>query len=429
MFRHQCQLLLRRCVAVTTRSRPRDRVWSCRGRLPEQRAWASTSRTVYLQRPRQLQSAPKASQYSFCTKAGETDVIEDPPVVSNPSDLEADHSNQIRPEQWDQELEQYDLEPYHYNHISPDLEPEQKEVHIVQVKGLPWSCSAEDLLQFFSRCKIRGGINGIHFILNNQGSRSGRAFIEMKRKDDVMKALEMDRQYIGTRYVEVFEVTECDAEAILKNVPQTDSHDGVVRLRGLSYNNTEDDIIHFFSGLNIAENGITIITDHLGRNSGVGFVQFSSQEEADEALKRHRGVIGSRYIEVFPSRKDEILSWRRAKHPAPHVNRAPPINSFSHSHTEPITGSFHNVALSPHWIHMKGLPFTVSGVDIVSFFSPLVLSNIMFECKRNGKLNGQGKVFFNSHEDAKAAMSRDRQLIGGRYIELFLNSVSPSDGR
>lgn len=31
-----------------------------------------------------------------------------------------------------------------------DSEPEKKEVYIVQVKGLPWSCSAQDLLQFFA---------------------------------------------------------------------------------------------------------------------------------------------------------------------------------------------------------------------------------------------------------------------------------------
>lgn len=29
-------------------------------------------------------------------------------------------------------------------------EPVKKEVYIVQVKGLPWSCTAEDLLKFFS---------------------------------------------------------------------------------------------------------------------------------------------------------------------------------------------------------------------------------------------------------------------------------------
>lgn len=31
-----------------------------------------------------------------------------------------------------------------------DSEEEKKEVYIVQVKGFPWSCSAEDLLHFFS---------------------------------------------------------------------------------------------------------------------------------------------------------------------------------------------------------------------------------------------------------------------------------------
>lgn len=31
-----------------------------------------------------------------------------------------------------------------------ESEQEKKEVFIVQVKGLPWSCTADDLLKFFS---------------------------------------------------------------------------------------------------------------------------------------------------------------------------------------------------------------------------------------------------------------------------------------
>lgn len=48
------------------------------------------------------------------------------------------------------------------------------------------------------------------------------------------------------------------------------------------------------SGLDIVENGISIIRDHFGRNSGEAFVQFSSHEAADEALQRDREFMGSR---------------------------------------------------------------------------------------------------------------------------------------
>lgn len=48
------------------------------------------------------------------------------------------------------------------------------------------------------------------------------------------------------------------------------------------------------SGLDIVENGITFVTDRRGRNSGEAFVQFASQEAADEALQRDREIIGNR---------------------------------------------------------------------------------------------------------------------------------------
>lgn len=42
-------------------------------------------------------------------------------------------------------------------------------------------------------------------------------------------------------------------------------------------------------------NGITMVTDFRGRKSGVAYVQFTSQEAADEALQRDREIIGSRW--------------------------------------------------------------------------------------------------------------------------------------
>ncbi|XP_044051895.1 G-rich sequence factor 1 [Siniperca chuatsi] len=389
--------LLQRCVAVrqvtlSAGIKTRSSVLSGRCGFIQQRTWTSTTGTMCLQRLCELQSAVKSSQYSFCTKAGAPCEDEYPPLPAYQS----------------------------------DSEPEKKEVYIVQVKGLPWSCSAQDVLQFFAECRIRDGVKGIHLTVDKLGRPSGRAFIEMEHEEDVSKALEKHRQYLGPRYVEVYEVTNSDAEVILKKAVQTPADDGVVRLRGLPFTCTVADIVQFFSGLDIVENGITIVTDHRGRNSGDAFVQFSSQEAADEALQRDREVIGNRYIEVFPSRSDEIhSSWRRRTSSASPQS----ANTRTSSQTKPKAGSPQSSALPLHYIHMRGLPFQVSGEDIVKFFSPLVVSKILIECGPDGRPSGEADIYFNCHQDAAAAMSRDRQHIGERYIELFLNSVSESDGR
>uniref|UniRef100_A0A3B4U355 G-rich RNA sequence binding factor 1 n=1 Tax=Seriola dumerili TaxID=41447 RepID=A0A3B4U355_SERDU len=299
-----------------------------------------------------------------------------------------------------------------------DSEPEKKEVFIIKVKGLPWSCSAQDLLQFFSECRIRDGVKGIHLTVDRLGRPSGRAFIEMEHEADVGKALEKHRQYLGPRYVEVYEVTNSDAETILRNALQAPADDCVVRLRGLPFTCAEADVAQFFSGLDIMENGITLITDYRGRRSGDAFVQFSSQESASQALQRDREVIGNRYIEVFRSSSSEILSsWRRR------TSSASPQTS-----THPADRTVSSSAVPPHYVHMRGLPFQVSGEDIVKFFSPLVVSKILIECGPDGKPSGEAEVYFSCHQDAVAAMSKDRMYID-RFVELFLNSLSDSDRR
>uniref|UniRef100_A0A4W5PFD7 RRM domain-containing protein n=1 Tax=Hucho hucho TaxID=62062 RepID=A0A4W5PFD7_9TELE len=80
--------------------------------------------------------------------------------------------------------------------------PEKKEVYIIRAKGLPWSCTTDDLIQFFSECRVRDGVKGIHLTVNRDGKPNGQAFIELEHEEDVSKALEKHRQYLGPRYIE-----------------------------------------------------------------------------------------------------------------------------------------------------------------------------------------------------------------------------------
>ncbi|XP_030628942.1 G-rich sequence factor 1 [Chanos chanos] len=212
---------------------------------------------------------------------------------------------------------------------NPNPQPERKEFFIIRAKGLPWSCTPQDLMDFFSECRIRDGLNGIHLTQHRDGRPNGQAIIELESEEDVSKALEKHRQYMGHRYVEVYEVTDRDAEVLLSaSVAEQSVRDGVVRLRGLPFSCTERDVIQFFSGLEIVKDGVTLVMDHRMRRSGDAFVQFASQEMAEEALKRDREIIGNRYIEIFPSRRSEIRAQygrlhREALPTALHHNPAP----------------------------------------------------------------------------------------------------------
>jgi heterogeneous nuclear ribonucleoprotein F/H len=69
----------------------------------------------------------------------------------------------------------------------------------------------------------------------------------------------------------------------------------VVRLRGLPYNATMSDISAFFSGFDIIPNGIHLVVGRDGRSTGEGYAEFSSEDQADAAIKaKHREKIGSR---------------------------------------------------------------------------------------------------------------------------------------
>ncbi|XP_055779324.1 G-rich sequence factor 1 isoform X2 [Salvelinus fontinalis] len=259
---------------------------------------------------------------------------------------------------------------------------EKKEVFIIRAKGLPWSCTTDDLIEFFSECRVRDGVKGIHLTVNRDGKPNGQAFIELEHEEDVSKALEKHRQYMGPRYIE---------------------------------------------GLDVAEDGVTLVTDHRGRNSGEAYVQFLTQEQADEALTRDREVIGNRYIEVFPSRRSEIggrkktesfEEGRNSRQSQPHRPAAQPPRHGSH----PVS------SLPQHFVHMRGLPFQATGDDIVQFFCPLALSRILVEFGPDGRASGEADVYFTSHQDAVSAMTRDKAHMQERYIELFLNSTSSDEG-
>nr|CAD7590656.1 unnamed protein product [Timema genevievae] len=188
-------------------------------------------------------------------------------------------------------------------------EAQDNDTFVVKLRGLPWSTSVDEIIKFFSDCTVKDGKNGVHMTMSREGRPSGEAYVEMETEEDIERACKKDRDHMGQRYIEVFRVERSEMEWVVKRSGmnlETTMDDGCVRLRGLPFGCSKEEISNFFDGLEIVPNGISLPTDYTGRSTGEAYVQFISKEVAEKALLKHKEKIGHRYIEIFRSSLTEV---------------------------------------------------------------------------------------------------------------------------
>ncbi|GBP68628.1 Heterogeneous nuclear ribonucleoprotein F [Eumeta japonica] len=177
--------------------------------------------------------------------------------------------------------------------------------HVVKLRGLPFSTTVEDVINFLSGVNIVNGKEGVHLTEVRPGRPSGECFVQVATADDVAEALKKDKENMGKRYIEVFSTDKKDMDWALNameqstngfnGIPQYSDDMGVVKLRGLPYGCSKDEILQFFNGLRVASDGVHILSDSTGRASGEAFVYFLDKEGAQEALTRDREKMGHRW--------------------------------------------------------------------------------------------------------------------------------------
>ncbi|KAL4683535.1 hypothetical protein H8959_021229 [Pygathrix nigripes] len=350
------------------------------------------------------------------------------------------------------------------------LGTEGGEGFVVKVRGLPWSCSADEVQRFFSDCKIQNGAQGIRFIYTREGRPSGEAFVELESEDEVKLALKKDRETMGHRYVEVFKSNNVEMDWVLKhtgpNSPDT-ANDGFVRLRGLPFGCSKEEIVQFFSGLEIVPNGITLPVDFQGRSTGEAFVQFASQEIAEKALKKHKERIGHRYIEIFKSSRAEVRTHYDPPRKLMAMQRPGPYDrpgagrgynsigrgaGFERMRRGAYGGGYGGYDDYNGYNDGYGFGsdrFGRGKTSITVFQECLITDTGMVALLSRAQqdtvytcvdyltellrmtfiiVTGEADVEFATHEDAVAAMSKDKANMQHRYVELFLNSTAGASG-
>eukprot|EP00123_Amoebidium_parasiticum_P016524 comp23475_c0_seq1/m.39237 comp23475_c0_seq1/g.39237 ORF comp23475_c0_seq1/g.39237 comp23475_c0_seq1/m.39237 type:complete len:755 (-) comp23475_c0_seq1:65-2329(-) len=199
---------------------------------------------------------------------------------------------------------------------------------VLRLRGLPFSVTVEEIKQFFNGYQLAGAPEkSIRLVQLADGRSSGEAFVQLATTEECERAKdERNKQRIGTRYIDVYSSSQFEAQAAFnqavsarKNYEQLGQETlqvamgispghPIVRLRGLPFSATAQEVQQFLQPASIMANGVNIVYDKMGRHKGEAFVVLSSDRDIATAMAKNRQMIGSRYIEIFPSTRADMLA-------------------------------------------------------------------------------------------------------------------------
>uniref|UniRef100_G3UJ12 Zinc finger CHHC-type domain-containing protein n=1 Tax=Loxodonta africana TaxID=9785 RepID=G3UJ12_LOXAF len=200
----------------------------------------------------------------------------------------------------------------------------------------------------------------------------------------------------------------------------------------------------FYCKIQDVAQGIRFTYTREGRPSDEAFVELESEDEVKLALKEDRETVAYRCVDVFkssniemethydPPRKLMAMQWPDAycRPGAGSVyNRIGRGADFERMRYGAYGGGYemsdHRYgdggsifqSITGRCVHMLGLRYRATE-------NPLNPARVHIEMGPDGRVPGEADVEFATHEDALAAMSKDKVNMQHRYVELFLNSTA-----
>ncbi|CAF1197168.1 unnamed protein product, partial [Didymodactylos carnosus] len=227
---------------------------------------------------------------------------------------------------------------------------------VIRMSGLPYRCSISDIQKFFDGLEISK--NGVYIVRDFDERAIGDGYVAFANMDNAYEAMELNQKQIGHRYIELYPSTYKEVRQRIASdaSKQSDRFSGLndtkgrggqskrhhssrsrsrsptdrrspvstrlpahscsrsrsrdrrsssvsnkytVKMRGLPYRATEENIRKFFSPS--CEPSSVEILYHRQSNlpNGDAFAHFDTYEDAKRALKFDKKYMGSRYIELY----------------------------------------------------------------------------------------------------------------------------------
>ncbi|XP_048402784.1 epithelial splicing regulatory protein 2 isoform X5 [Stegostoma tigrinum] len=296
---------------------------------------------------------------------------------------------------------------------------------VIRARGLPWQSSDQDIARFFKGLNIAKG--GVALCLNSQGRRNGEALVRFINPEHRDLALERHKHHMGSRYIEVYKAT---GEEFLKIAGGTSNevaqflskeNQVIIRMRGLPFTATVDDVLGFFGNecpVTGGKEGLLFVKYPDGRPTGDAFVLFACEEFAQNALKKHKEILGKRYIELFRSTAAEVQQVLNRYMSTPLISTLPaPIIPVI---PQPFIATGH----TRDCVRLRGLPYTATIEDILDFMGEFTIDikphGVHMVLNQQGRPSGDAFIQMKSADRAfLVAQKCHKKTMKDRYVEVF----------
>ena len=200
----------------------------------------------------------------------------------------------------------------------------------VLLKGLPFQTTVSEIKSFFKSLVIPP--DSIRVIKFPDGSASGLAFVKLEDEEEIKHALLMDRNHMGSRYIEVRVSDESELYYLMLRARSGATRNELYKISGhgekhdfpmYKYLETKfayitgvprgsqyKEIRSFFAGRLIGRGKIWLLREPgSGQFRGDGYIEFANNEECLLAMQRDGKLMGDSVIHVEPCTMEEAEEW------------------------------------------------------------------------------------------------------------------------
>ncbi len=262
--------------------------------------------------------------------------------------------------------------------------------------GLPYKLSEYQVAKWFLEVDAKCVDVQIH--LNHDSKPSGDATAYFRTLDEAKKAMDKDKADMSGRYINL----SMDSAAATFNGVDRSGSTLSLRMSGLPFRATEREMRDFFKPIEVKS--IRVILNMDGRPSGEAIASFANEDDMAEALKKDREHLGTRFI-VLTKMDDDS-------------NDGGGGGRGGRGGRNPNSGSSGGGGGGRFSLRMGGLPYRTSVDEIIDWFEPVAECQFVRILKKGGRPSGEAIAEFDTEDEARAALKKNKEYLGDRFIIL-----------